>query len=253
MKDAENPDADRHDPAFEDSANEAGGPPRRGQRAPRPRDAATLILVRRSGKQPQVLMGRRHRKHVFMPGKFVFPGGRVDLGDYRAPAASELKPHVARRASRRSTPAKARALALAAVRETFEEAGLLLGMPCERPPRCRSRGWRPFLERGVQPALEPLDFIARAITPPARTRRFDARFFMADADYIAQARRPVEASGELLELHWLTLDDAKQLDLPSITRFVLNELEVHLSDGPDAARPVPFVYSRHGKTVVDSL
>jgi 8-oxo-dGTP pyrophosphatase MutT (NUDIX family) len=251
MTGADTPDTDRQGKAFEDSADEAGGAPRRGERPVRPRDAATLILVRRSGPQPQILMGRRHRGHVFMPDKFVFPGGRVDPGDYRITAASELRPHVARRAGR--TPARARALALAAVRETFEETGLMLGTPCERPPRSRARGWQPFLERCVQPALEPLDFIARAITPPARTRRFDARFFLADADHIAGTTRPVEASGELLELHWLTLGEAHKLDLPSITRFVLGELEAHLHEGPDAARPVPFVYFRRGKTVVDSL
>ncbi|MFP3943320.1 MAG: NUDIX hydrolase [Alphaproteobacteria bacterium] len=253
MTNADTPGTDAQRAAFEDPADEAGGPPKRGERSARPRDAATLILVRRSRSQPQILMGRRHRNHVFMPGKFVFPGGRVDPGDYRAPAASELRPHVARRVSHRAGPAKARALALAAVRETFEETGLTLGAPCERLPRCRSRSWRPFLERRVQPALEPLDFIARAITPPARTRRFDARFFLADADHLTGATRPVDISGELLELHWLTLDEARKLDLPAITRFVLGELEAHLEDGPDAARPVPFVYYRRGRTVVDSL
>ncbi|MFW6027798.1 MAG: NUDIX hydrolase [bacterium] len=253
MTHADTPGTDASASAFEDSADEAGGPPCRGKRAPRPRDAATLILVRRSRTGPQILMGRRHRAHVFMPNKFVFPGGRVDPGDYRIPAASELKPHVARRASRRATPARARALALAAVRETFEETGLALGAPCERPPRCRSKSWRPFLNRRVQPALEPLEFIARAVTPPARTRRFDARFFMADAGHVAGTAHAPEGSGELLELHWLTLDDARRLDLPSITRFVLGELEAHLIDGPDAARPVPFVYHRRGKTVIDSL
>lgn len=244
---------DNPNTAFEDSAEEAGGAPRRGERAPRPKDAATLILVRRSGPRPQILMGRRHGAHVFMPNKFVFPGGRLDPGDYRIAPASDLKPHVAWRVERNANPAKARALALAAIRETFEETGLLLGTPCDRPRQSRSRGWRPFLDRRIEPALEPLEFIARAITPPARTRRFDARFFVADAEHIAGTTRPSDGSGELLELHWLTLNEARDLDLPQITRFVLGELEVHLREGPDADRPVPFVYARYGKTVVESL
>ena len=56
----------------------------------RPKDAATLILVDRSGAIPKVLVGRRHDKVVFMPGKFVFPGGRVDKADYRVPVAASI-------------------------------------------------------------------------------------------------------------------------------------------------------------------
>src|SRR5260221_8119674 len=56
----------------------------------RPKDAATLILVDRSGATPKVLVGKRHDKVVFMPGKFVFPGGRVDKDDYRVPCAAPI-------------------------------------------------------------------------------------------------------------------------------------------------------------------
>ena len=63
--------------------------------APRPRDAATLILVRRDSAQPAILMGRRSGGHDFMPGKWVFPGGRIDRADYRAAALSELRAEVA--------------------------------------------------------------------------------------------------------------------------------------------------------------
>src|SRR5712691_5911065 len=93
----------------------------------RPKDAATLILVDRSGRVPKVLLGKRHARHKFMPGKFVFPGGRVDPADKRMPVARALDPnaqaHLMKRL-RRPNAAKARALALAAIRETFEETGL---------------------------------------------------------------------------------------------------------------------------------
>src|SRR5271170_8366073 len=101
-------------------------PPRTG-RAVRPRDAATLIVLRRDGPKPRVLMGRRHGGHDFMPDKWVFPGGRIDPSDFRAPVASELRPNVAARLNKTAPPKRARALALAAIRETFEECGLLLG------------------------------------------------------------------------------------------------------------------------------
>src|SRR5690349_23019151 len=86
----------------------------------RPKDAATLILVRRDGPEPRILMGQRSRGHVFMPDKWVFPGGRVDVADARAPAAVELRPDEARRLTQGNVKRQARTFALTAVRETFE-------------------------------------------------------------------------------------------------------------------------------------
>src|SRR5947208_1387363 len=81
----------------------------------RPKDAATLILVDRAGSVPKVLLGKRHHGHKFMPGKFVFPGGRVDPADQRMPVAQELDPHAQvhlMKRLQRPSVAKARALAL---------------------------------------------------------------------------------------------------------------------------------------------
>ena len=94
------------------------------------RDAATLILLDRSDKVPKVLLGRRHAGHKFLPGRFVFPGGRVERSDGRMPVATPLHAAVEARLLKRvhrPSPAKARAFALAAIRETFEETGLLIG------------------------------------------------------------------------------------------------------------------------------
>src|SRR5258706_753511 len=90
----------------------------------RPKDAATLILVDRTAATPKVLVGKRHDKVVFMPGKFVFPGGRVDKSDNRVPVAApisrELETNLLK-GSPRITPSRARALAIAAIREACEE------------------------------------------------------------------------------------------------------------------------------------
>src|SRR5256885_15638415 len=98
----------------------------------RPKDAATLILVDRGGRVPKVLLGKRHHGHKFMPGKFVFPGGRVDPADRHMPVATSLHPaaqaNLLKRLVRPSA-VKARAVALAAIRETFDETGLVLGIP----------------------------------------------------------------------------------------------------------------------------
>ena len=111
---------------------EAAGPPTKA-RALRPRDAATLIIVDGASGEPRVLLGRRRADMVFMPGRYVFPGGRVDPADKHIAVEDDLKPGdlkklmVAMKGPASET--RARALALAAVRETFEEAGLLIGTP----------------------------------------------------------------------------------------------------------------------------
>lgn len=207
--------------------------------AMRPKDAATVLIIRRDTVAPRVLMGRRHRGNAFMPDKWVFPGGRIDAGDYRIAAARELDDGVAAALARTGAPARAaslpRALAMAAVRETFEETGLLLARPVSGVAPGRG-SWRDFRALGLLPDLAPLRFVARAITPPGRTRRFDARFFTADARALVSLD-PGSGSGELDELAWFDWDAALALDLPSITRAILHEVAAR-EDNP--ARPIPF-------------
>ena len=216
----------------------------------KPRDAATLILVRRDGAEIRVLMGRRHGDSAFMAGKYVFPGGRVDAGDQRLPLANDLRPEVMAKVALGISPTRARALALAAIRETFEETGVLFGISSEKPPRTRNQAWQRFFAHGIVPKLEALDYIARAITPPNRTRRFDARFFMADADGIAHTLDAAE-SEELLEACWPTLRETETMDLPTVTRSVLKEVAARLHDPKRAVRPVPFFYFRRSKPMLD--
>lgn len=213
----------------------------------RPKDAATLVLVRREAAGPRVLMGQRHGGMAFMANKFVFPGGRVDAGDSRIAVGGALRPHVAARLG-----AGARRYALAAIRETFEEAGVLVGERARKVPRSRAPAWQRFFAHGVVPKLDALEFIARAITPPNRTRRFDARFFMADAACIAHALDAAD-NDELLKPCWLTFSEARALDLPSITRIVLDEVEARLGDGVDATRPVPFFRFQRGQSRTEYL
>lgn len=207
--------------------------PDRTQPYIRPRDAATLLVIRRDGPAPRVLMGRRVGGHAFMPDKWVFPGGRIHPSDFRVAAASELHPETAEPLARTCALPRARALALTAIRETFEETGLILG----RPGTGRATGeWNEFLGTGHLPDIAPLRFVARAITPPARTRRFDARFFTVDAQHLVSLD-PGAGSGELDEIAWFDWDAAAALDLPSITRAILGE--VALRD-VEPGRPIPF-------------
>lgn len=209
-----------------------------------PKDAATLILVDRSEKTPKVLLGKRHHKHVFMPGKFVFPGGRVEPNDQQMPIAKPLHQQVERRLMlevARPSAENARALALAAIRETFEETGLLLGAKHQAGRAAPDGPWAEFAKVGFYPDLSVLHFVARAITPPGRTRRFDARFFSVDASLIAhRIDNVVHADAELVELVWVPIADAQKLDLPFITTMVLQELEARVEAGFGHDLPVPF-------------
>ncbi|MDX8482170.1 NUDIX hydrolase [Mesorhizobium sp. VK24D] len=215
----------------------------RGGKALRPRDAATLILLDRSGRDVVVLMGRRHAGHAFMPGKFVFPGGRTDPADSRIPVAAPLHAKEEERLASgpgRASTARARAIALSAIRETYEEAGLLIGR--KAPFATAKPDWQGFVEHGVTPSLDALRFIARAITPPNRVRRFDTRFFSAWRDDVAVELPQGGPTNELEELVWLPLAEARRADIPDITRMILEELEKRLAHDP-LLRPggaVPF-------------
>ncbi len=213
-----------------------------------PRDAATLILIDRTGNEPKVLLGRRHRNHKFMPDKFVFPGGRIEALDRVMPAARELHADAeAKLLVRVKEPSKelARAFALAAIRETCEEAGLLLGVKGGERPAVPGEIWQPFAQAGVYPDLSQLHFVARAITPPRRPKRFDSRFFTADASAIAhRIEGVVSPTSELVELVWVPVSEATKLDLPTITAVVLEELAARVAAGMEHRLPVPMYFMK---------
>lgn len=215
----------------------------------RPRDAATLILVRVPRKgMAEVLLGCRDAGHAFMPNRYVFPGGRADRGDAFVAPATQLRADVAARLQKAASATRARALAVAAIRETFEETGLIIGKKIKgRPPAAVSEHWRGFLDVGLAPALDTLDFIARAVTPPNRPRRFNARFFMADFEAVSGGE--IKSNGELGDIRWVRLDEAQQLPLPTITGLVLGEVGRLIQEPPrrGRSRRIPLFRTLHGK------
>lgn len=216
----------------------------------KPRDAATLILVDSSSGPPKVLFGKRRMDMKFMPGKYVFPGGRVDAEDKSVEPGNDLpETEIAKLmvdmkggASR----VRARALALAAIRETYEEAGIIIGSPANGKPLPAAASWQGFFAQGFVPSLAPLTFFARAITPPGRPRRFDTRFFCVDAAAISFRGQPPE--DELSDLVWMDLPEARNLELPPITRVIIEDLGDRLKAGPLTASEaaVPYYFNRHG-------
>ena len=115
----------------------------------------------------------------------------------------------------------------------FEETGLVVGERGEGP-RDASPSWTAYFEQGAVPSLRHLQFLGRAITPPMRHKRFDARFFIANADEaLIDDRAPID-SRELADLRWFTLSEVADLDLPNVTRFVISEIETRLAGGEQA-------------------
>lgn len=209
----------------------------------RPRDAASLLLVDRSGGSHRVLMGKRGSAHVFMPNLYVFPGGRRDRGDSRQAFLRDLHPLVLTRLTGgdASTAAlnRGRGLALAAVRELVEETGLLIG---------RTENGRKGTPRLVAD-LGSLRYVARAITPPGNVRRFDTRFFLTFTDEAAIDPAGISDSSELHDLRWLDMEDLSSLNMPSITRTILDDVKAQMKSDPSLpfGTDGPFYFSRNGR------
>ncbi|MFW2544659.1 NUDIX hydrolase [Primorskyibacter sp. 2E107] len=203
------------------------------------RDAATVIVVRDRGARPSVLMGQRGANAAFMPNKFVFPGGAVDSGDAQVALARPLPPLCASRLQEEAPGARAAALAVAAVRELWEETGQILGAPAPWPSDI-PEDWLTFAGTGHRPAADALQFVFRAITPPGRPRRFDARFFLVDAEALQSDLDDFDAAAdELSHLQWIPLDEVRSFDLPFITEVVLAEVAARLHE-PGPPDSVPF-------------
>ncbi len=187
-------------------------------------------------------MGQRGGGAAFLPDKFVFPGGAVDPADADLPGDAALEPETARRLALDSPPELEAALARAAVRELWEETGLLLGVAdADAASLAVPAPWQGFFATGLVPHTNTLRFVFRAVTPPGRPRRFDARFFLAEATELAGAVHDdfAGADQELRHLQWLDLAAARALPLPFITEVVLAEIGAVFAD-PDPRRPVPF-------------
>ncbi|MGH1418621.1 MAG: NUDIX hydrolase [Hyphomicrobiaceae bacterium] len=194
-----------------------------------PRDAASLVIVDRGQDQLRFLLGQRRSSQVFVPNKYVFPGGRVDPSDadidHDGALASDALHNLMYDMKGAASPQRAKALALAALRETYEEAGILFASPLstDTKPGMKTT-WPAFEALGLRPNLNGMSFFARAITPPGRPRRYDTRFFTIDASLITSRLPPPD--DELRNLKWFTLEDLADLDLLNITQKILSDLVV---------------------------
>lgn len=215
----------------------------------RPVDAASILLLDRSGGSVRVLVGKRSSKHVFMPDVYVFPGGRRDTGDRLVSVANPLNPLALERMAvrvPRCSGSRLRALAVAALRELYEEAGITVGAPVEAPVA----GGLPF-----RPDLSNLRFLARAITPAGMVRRFDTRFFTLFADEANIDPAGAAASHELEDVRWVDIFDHKGIEMPDITVLILEELQKSIQEDKSLpfGRPAPLYRNKRGHFLRDLL
>jgi 8-oxo-dGTP pyrophosphatase MutT (NUDIX family) len=188
-------------------------PPR--LRTVRARHAASIIVLRPRGDDPQMLMGMRGAKHRFMPNRLVFPGGAVDRADLSALSATRPRAHTMRHLRKAANEHLAHGLAIAAARELEEETGLSLGNP---------------------PRLDGIEYLCRAVTPPANPIRFNARFLLVPSDRVSGT---LAGSGELENLRYYGMREALALDLAMPTRMVIERLRIWLALSHDERMALP--------------
>lgn len=213
-------------------------------KSPPPRRAASLLILDQNETHTRVLMGRRNASHDFMPNVFVFPGGRIEAMDRKMNISGTLPEAVEAKlikALPQGTAGIARALALAAIRETFEETGYIIGdMDCGTPEQPPEGVWSQYAAHGAYPNLEGFHLIARAVTPPRFPKRYDTVFFAVGAQEICgQIEGVVGPQTELTALEWVDLNDFGDVPLAGVTRLILAEMKKRLENGMGYHLPVP--------------
>ena len=216
-----------------------------GARAVRPRLSASLIVIDRSGSEPRFLIGRRHDAHAFMPGKFVFPGGKLERADSKSPGVPLRETSLGLLTDDGISAAAAHALAIAAVREAWEEAAISV-----------TSGYNDAFapsQLPFYPYLSSLAYVARAITPPGFPRRYDTRFFATFRDQTIEEQREAKASDEMTGFGYYSHAETAQINLPAITRIILEHVCKRLAADPllELRQPLPTFRTRRGKFVCD--
>jgi 8-oxo-dGTP pyrophosphatase MutT (NUDIX family) len=215
------------------------------ERAVRPRDAATLVIYRHGPQGLEVVMGRRSDKARFKPGVYVFPGGRVEASDGRVISVTPLSPQITPKVAVGGSEVRARALALAAIRETFEESGLIVGAPGDLGTTSNP-SWSAMRARGFAPVLDTLHYLGRAITPSVQPIRFHARFFAVDARH---AHGEFGGDSELSDLQWVPASEAEKFEIMGVTLLMIESVQRLVAD-PDSYK-APFLRFQYGRRQLD--
>lgn len=211
----------------------------------RPVDAAGLILLRGRRDAPEILLGRRHAKTTFLPDIYVVPGGRVDPADHLPSSFEEAVHPAVAKALSIGTTRPPLAFLRAALRETHEETGLIIGGgKAARTAKPSADVWRAYAASGAAPAFDRLDYILRAITPVGSHRRYNTRFFLADG---TRAKGALAGNGELLDLSWVPAAALDRLNIVDVTWTLIRIAMQHWKDriAPGARQPKLLTYKNN--------
>ena len=194
-----------------------------------PRDASSIIIIKRKKNQLYVLMGKRSAKSRFMPSIYVFPGGAVERDDYKVNNIFNLSTNIKKSLLKSRSNKHTVAIMLSAIRETAEECGLFLvshKMKTKYKKLVLNETWNYFLEKSILPSTHKLFYFGRAITPSYLKTRYHARFFIAQLnDFCGKIR----TNGELENIDWIELKKAKLLPIADVTEFLINRI-IHLNN-----------------------
>jgi len=232
------------------------------------RDAASVVLMRDSAAGPEIYLVKRSRMVEFMAGAHVFPGGRLDKSDASPEACALLAAGAGglqERLGEALPPTLASGLFIAAIRETFDEAGLLIGRLGPGWAMAKARkavaGGAQFIMLLAQidaPALVPW---VRWVTPEVSPKRFDARFFLARAP---EGQEPEVDGREATEGLWITpraalkrWEEAGMQLAPATAKSIdmlcaYSNVEAALKDAARRPPPVamPIVWSEDGRAYI---
>ena len=204
------------------------------------RPAASLLLI--SGhRNPRVLMGRRPAGARFMPGVYVFPGGACEEMDFTTPFVSAVSSAEVR-LMQATDDSLGNTLAIAAIRETLEETGLL----CACGSRPKEAKWSDVLSGRLKLDLSCLNYLGRALTPPVSRIRFHARFFYLCSDLL---EFPRTETPELEDIRWVDPSRPGDLRIAAVTRFMLAEVSRRLASDERPVR-TPFYHRQGGEPEV---
>jgi 8-oxo-dGTP pyrophosphatase MutT (NUDIX family) len=187
------------------------------EKAPRPRDASTVVLLRDGARGVETFMVRRHRASGFMGDAFVFPGGKLDDADSEARVLARTRGRTIEEAitalGEPDLGARALGLFVAAIRETFEEAGVWLGSGAElagaRAALLDKTAFADVIDTyDLRLAADRVVPWTRWVTPVVEPRRYDARFFLATCPEGQEAKHDQQ---ETTEARWLAPQEALDL------------------------------------------
>lgn len=217
------------------------------KRAAKPKLASTIVLTHGDPKNPHILMGQRAGRSDFMPSVYVFPGGRVDRADSYAPFYKDLSSRNANILEAKYTARKARAIALATIRETYEETNLMLGKSAKFKRNINNASWDAFREKNILPDLSEIDVFGRAVTPPYRHKRYDTWFFI---QHLSGQRPGISDSAELVNVGWYTIEEIAELKTARVTSLMMQILKDYLK-APNRSDQILYLHMHHGKFAQD--